>query len=232
MKSFKAFMLERDTKWGEWNSPKWRRDEDEWFSNRYTGLEDRLKRDPVAKLGAEVARNPKSGTIDSIDDIDSKGKEQNLWGQLGVKKDPRTLSVYKDTLRLNTDMPPATRDRNYDKLSSPKLDYQFSGDVKAHELGHLGSHLIGKDSNEMGQRMRDAAKTSPDSTSYELSTTSLASKALNRDITDYDEWKHYAGQIEKQAKDAVKKDDETARGVLNDPEKLKKIKSTYWSDKK
>lgn len=231
MKTFKQFVKEQSSKtqWGTWNSPKWRREEEQW--DIMTGLEDRLKRDPVAKLGREIARNPESGTVDSIDDIDSKNKEQNLWGQLGIKKNPKTLSVYKDTLRLNTDMPPATRDRNYNKLSSPKLDYQYSGDVKAHELGHLGSHLIGKDSNEEGQRIRDAAKTYPNSTNYELVTTSLASKALNKDITDYDEWKHYAGQIEKQAKDIVKKDDELAKSILNDPEKLSKLKSTYWTKK-
>jgi hypothetical protein len=231
MKTLKQFMSEASsTQWGTWNSPKWRRDEEEWDSNRYSGLKDRLDRDPVAKLGHEVARNPQSGTVDSIDDIDSKSeKEKNLWGQLSMKVDGRN-NVYKDKLRLRTDMPPETHNRNYEKLSAPKQDYQFSGDVKGHELGHLGSKLIkSPNDDEDSQRIRDSAKSSPDSTIYRLSTSSLVDKSLGRNVNDYDEWKNYAGQVANKAKDIVKDDDEKAKAVLNDPNQMSKLKSTYWS---
>ena len=230
MKTFKEFMREQasNTQWGTWNSPKWARDEQEWDSNRYTGLEDRLKRDPVAKLGYNVARNPKSGTVDSIDDIDSKKSEKDLWGQLNIKVDNQG-SVYKNNLRLRTDNPPATHSRDYDKLSEPKLDYQFSGDVKAHELGHLGSRIMNKGvDDEDNQRIRDSAKTSPDSTLHQMMTSSIINKTLGRKVTDYDEWKNNAAKVATQAKEYVKPDDEKAKAILSDPNKMSDIKSTYW----
>lgn len=233
MKTFKQYIKEQSSKtnWGTWNSRKWRRDEEEWDSNRYTGLEDRLKRDPVAKLGYDVARNPESGTVDSIGDIDSKGKEKDLWGQLNIKVDNQG-NVYKNNLRLRTDNPPATHSRDYDKLSEPKLDYQFSGDVKAHELGHLGSRIMNKGvDDEDNQRIRDSAKTSPDSSLYQMMTSSLVNKTLGRKVTDYDEWKKYAKQVADQAKEFVKSDNEKAKAILNDPTKMQNIKSTYWSKK-
>lgn len=236
MKTFKQFMKEQasNTQWGTWNSRKWEKDEQEWDSNRYTGLEDRLKKDPVARLGYKIAKNPDSGTVDSIDDIDSKGTEKNLLGQVGTRVSPVTGDVKKDSLRLRTDMPPVKHDRNYDKLSEPKLDYQLSGDVKAHELGHLGTNVIknptkrNPDDIEKEQRWRDTAKSSPDSTQYEKSSSYIMNDILKRDVTDYDEWKNYAGQLSKQIPKEIENVDKEAEKILNDPDRLSKLRATYW----
>jgi hypothetical protein len=253
MKSFKNFILERDTKWGTWNSPKWRRDEDEWHSNRYTGLEDRLKNDPVARLGAEVARNPKSGTIDTIDDIDSGGKESNLHGQLSVTYSPKTGDVYKDKIRVRTDMPSRETGPKFEPLEKPTVDYQRTGDVIGHELGHLGQHISSKaqtagDPNaEIEQRWRDVIHASPTSSQFQGSSQEIIKHSTGNYANKYKDWKFMSDQLPHRPNrmdddppsltkvgvpSIVSQRDQQASDILNDPKKLQKAKSTYWSDDK
>jgi hypothetical protein len=133
------------------NNGSWKIDQQKFFDQ--IGLTNRLQKDPAARLGYEIAKNPKTGVIDAIGDAgtywDAKKGEgtageftynqigsgtikalDKMVGKVGQTPITRELSV--------GGIPPRTQN-SQGYPTSPTSNLEMYGDVLAHELGHVGS---------------------------------------------------------------------------------------------